>query len=139
MKKKPYIFMVLKLVGVIGVIIFVIGAIKIFTGFGDFENNNFMIGSFMLPIGLFLSVFGFIQGFKPEITKQTLKTTKFIQEENEDELQQIITKNAEIHSEAITNTAKAVKSGLNETMYCKYCGEKIDIDSQFCKHCGNKL
>lgn len=139
MKKKPYIFMVLKLVGVIGVIIFVIGAIKIFTGFGDFENNNFMIGSFMLPIGLFLSVFGFIQGFKPEITKQSLKTTKFIQEENEDELQQIITKNAEIHSEAITNTAKAVKSGLNETMYCKYCGEKIDIDSQFCKHCGNKL
>ena len=139
MKKKPYIFMVLKLVGVIGVIIFVIGAIKIFTGFGDFENNNFMIGSFMLPIGLFLSVFGFIQGFKPEITKQTLKTTKFIQEENEDELQQIITKNAEIHSEAITNTAKAVKSGLNETMYCNYCGEKIDIDSQFCKHCGNKL
>lgn len=139
MKKKPYIFMVLKLVGVIGVIIFVIGAIKIFTGFGDFENNNFMIGSFMLSIGLFLSVFGFIQGFKPEITKQTLKTTKFIQEENEDELQQIITKNAEIHSEAITNTAKAVKSGLNETMYCKYCGEKIDIDSQFCKHCGNKL
>jgi hypothetical protein len=139
MKKKPYIFMVFKLVGVIGVIIFVIGAIKIFTGFGDFENNNFMIGSFMLPIGLFLSVFGFIQGFKPEITKQTLKTTKFIQEENEDELQQIITKNAEIHSEAITNTAKAVKSGLNETMYCKYCGEKIDIDSQFCKHCGNKL
>lgn len=139
MKKKTYIFMVFKLVGVIGVIIFVIGAIKIFTGFGDFENNNFMIGSFMLPIGLFLSVFGFIQGFKPEITKQTLKTTKFIQEENEDELQQIITKNAEIHSEAITNTAKAVKSGLNETMYCKYCGEKIDIDSQFCKHCGNKL
>ena len=139
MKKKPYIFMVLKLVGVIGVIIFVIGAIKIFTGFGDFENNNFMIGSFMLPIGLFLSVFGFVQGFKPEITKQTLKTTKFIQEENKDELQQIITKNAEIHSEAITNTAKAVKSGLNETMYCKYCGEKIDIDSQFCKHCGNKL
>jgi hypothetical protein len=139
MKKKPYIFMAFKLVGVIGVIIFVIGAIKIFTGFGNFENNNFMIGSFMLPIGLFLSVFGFIQGFKPEITKQTLKTTKFIQEENEDELQQIITKNAEIHSEAITSAAKAVKSGLNETMYCKHCGEKIDIDSQFCKHCGNKL
>ena len=139
MKKKPFIFMVFKWVGFIGVIIFVIGAIKLFTGFGDFENNNFMIGSFMLPIGLFLSVFGFVQGFKPEITKQTLKTTKFIQEENEDELQQIITKNAEIHSEAITNTAKAVKSGLNETMYCKYCGEKIDIDSQFCKHCGNKL
>ena len=139
MKKKPFIFMAFKLVGFIGIIIFVIGAIKLFTGFGDFENNNFMIGSFMLPIGLFLSVFGFVQGFKPEITKQTLKTTKYIQEENEDELQQIITKNAEIHSEAITNTAKAVKSGLNETMYCKYCGEKIDIDSQFCKHCGNKL
>ena len=79
MKKKPYIFLVFKLVGIVGIIIFVIGVIKLITGFGDFENNNFMIGSFMLPIGLFLTVFGFIQGFKPEITKQTLKTTKFIQ------------------------------------------------------------
>ena len=54
-------------------------------------------------------------------------------------MQEIITNNAEIHSEAITTTAKAVKSGLNETMFCKYCGQKVDVDSQFCKYCGKKL
>lgn len=139
MKKKPYIFLIFKLVGVVGIVILVVGVVKLIKGFGDFETNNFMIGSFMMPIGLFLGVFGLAQGFKPEITKQTLKTTKYIQEENKEDFQEIITNNAEIHSEAITTTAKAVKSGLNETMFCKHCGQKVDVDSQFCKYCGKKL
>ena len=27
----------------------------------------------------------------------------------------------------------------NDSMYCKYCGKKIDADSLFCKNCGKKL
>ena len=46
---------------------------------------------------------------------------------------------AEINSDAVTLTAQAAKEGLKEMMYCKYCGQKIDVDSQFCKHCGQKL
>ena len=26
-----------------------------------------------------------------------------------------------------------------DSMFCKYCGAKIDGDSQFCKHCGREL
>ena len=27
----------------------------------------------------------------------------------------------------------------NQIYFCKYCGEKIDLDSIFCSHCGKKL
>ena len=57
MKKKPYIFLIFKLVGVVGIVILVVGVVKLIKGFGDFETNNFMIGSFMMHIGLFLGVF----------------------------------------------------------------------------------
>ena len=36
--------------------------------------------------------------------------------------------------------AEAVKEGFAsngvKTMYCKFCGAKIDNDSKFCKECG---
>ena len=38
---------------------------------------NYIIGSFMMPIGLFFGVFGLTQGFKPEITKQIAKTIHY--------------------------------------------------------------
>lgn len=139
MKKKPYIFLIFKIIGLIGIIIFVFGIIKIIKGFGNFETNDFAVGSFMMPIGLFLGIFGIIQGFKPEITKQTLKNTKYIQEENEEELQHIISQSAKIHSEAVTTITKSVNQGFNETMFCKYCGKTIDSNSKFCKHCGEKI
>ena len=30
-------------------------------------------------------------------------------------------------------------NGENEEMYCKYCGNRIDADSDFCKYCGKKV
>ena len=38
--------------------------------------------------------------------------------------------------------AEGVKDGLtgeNSEIYCKYCGNLIDSDSEFCKFCGKKL
>ena len=38
--------------------------------------------------------------------------------------------------------AEGVKDGLtgeNSEIYCKYCGNLIDSDSDFCKYCGKKL
>ena len=29
-------------------------------------------------------------------------------------------------------------SGENSEIYCKYCGNRIDADSDFCKYCGKK-
>ena len=30
-------------------------------------------------------------------------------------------------------------TGENSEMYCKYCGNIIDEDSEFCKYCGKKI
>ena len=38
--------------------------------------------------------------------------------------------------------ASGAKDGLNDLnteIYCKYCGNRIDADSDFCKYCGKKL
>ena len=38
--------------------------------------------------------------------------------------------------------ASGVNDGLNDLnteIYCKYCGNLIDSDSDFCKYCGKKL
>lgn len=28
---------------------------------------------------------------------------------------------------------------IDETIYCKYCGEEIDSDSVYCRNCGRKI
>ena len=139
MNKKPIIFLIFKILGFIGVAMFVFGIIQLVSGFGEFEDNSFVIGMFMMPFGLFLGTMGIVVGFRPEITKHTIKTAKYLQEENKEELKKIMSTVAKINSEAVTVTTQAAKEGLKETMHCKYCGQKIDIDSQFCKHCGQKL
>ena len=139
MKKKPMLFLIFKILGFVGIGIFVIGIINLVNGFGNFEDNSFVIGMFMMPFGLFLGSTGIVVGFRPEITKHTIKTAKYLQEENKEEFKKIMSTVAEINSEAVIVTAQAVKTGLKEMMHCKYCGQKIDVDSQFCKHCGQKL
>ena len=139
MKKKHIMFLVFKLIGVVGIVLFVIGIIKLVNGFGEFEDNSFSIGMFMMPVGLFLGVTGLVMGFRPEITKHTIKTIKYIQKENQEELKEIVSTVSEIHLESVTATANAVRDGLSETIYCKHCGKRIDLNSQFCKYCGQKL
>ena len=42
---------------------------------------------------------------------------------------------------AAEQVAKGIKKGLSDdnTIYCKYCGAEIDVDSSFCKKCGKEL
>jgi hypothetical protein len=139
MKKKPIIFLIFKLIGLVGFGVFIFGLVKLINGFGNFEDNSFIVGSLTLPLGLFLTFTGLVLGFRPEITKHSIKTAKYIQQENQEDLKEIMTTTAQINSEAVEATAKAVKKGLGQTMYCKHCGQEVDIDSQFCKYCGRKL
>ena len=139
MNKKPSHFLVFKIAGILGLVIFIIGIIKLLTGFDDFESNDFLIGMFMMPIGLFIGFTGLMIGFRPEISKLSIKTAKYLQEENKDELKQITSTSAEIVSEALTTTVQTIKEGLKETMFCKHCGKEIDSDSKFCKHCGKNI
>ena len=108
------------------------------TGFGDFSNNNFMIGGFMMCVGMFAGITCLSAGFKPELTRLKTKTTKYIQEENKEDLTDIVSNTADISSEAIKTVTKSIKSGMQDTMFCKHCGKEIDADSKFCNKCGKE-
>ena len=43
--------------------------------------------------------------------------------------------------EVVKEMAAGAKEGFSEEkkVFCKYCGEEIDADSDFCKFCGKKL
>ena len=135
---KPKCFIIFKIVGFIGIILAIAGFVLTFVGFGEFESNNFMIGGLMATFGLFIGVSGLVIGFRPEITKASTQSIKYIQQENKEDLKDIASTAAEIASEAITKTATAIKTGLDDKMFCKHCGEKIDSDSKFCNKCGKE-
>ena len=139
MEKKPILFLFFKLLGLVGFGMFIFGVVKLVNGFGQFDDNSFLVGTLMMPFGLFLGVTGLAIGFKPEMTKHSIKTAKYIQEDNKEELKEMLSTTAKIHSEAVTTTAKAIKAGMADIMYCKHCGQKIDTDSKFCKYCGKEL
>ena len=132
MNNKPKHFLIFKIIGFIGMIIFIIGLILMIKGFGNFESNNYLIGMILFPLGFFVGCSCLIIGFKPEISKIRNKTIKYIQEENKEDIKDITTTTVEIISEAIDEVTK-------ETMYCKHCGKIIEIDSKFCKHCGKNV
>ncbi len=139
MNKKPVYFLILKIVGFLGIALFVFGLVLAIKGFGDFESNNFMIGSLISTFALALGIGCLVSGFKPEITKMTIKSSKYIQQENKEELKEIVDTTAEIAKDAVSTTSKAIKDGFtNDKRFCKYCGAQIDSDSIFCNKCGKK-
>ena len=138
MNNKPKHFIIFKIIGLIGIILAIIGFVLTFVGFGDFESNNFMIGGFLSTFGLFIGISCLMIGFRPEITKMSAKSAKYIQQENKEDFRDIASNTAEIASEAITKTTTAIKKGLDDKIFCKYCGEKIDSDSKFCNKCGKE-
>ena len=137
--KKPSVFTILKIVGFCGFAAALLGIILTITGFNDFESNNFMIGGFLATFGFFIGFSCTILGFSPELSKMSVKTQKYIQNENKEDLKEIADTSAEIHAEAVTTIAHAAAEGFSQnTVFCKECGEKIDSDSKFCRHCGTK-
>jgi len=136
--EKPKHFLILKILGFVFVAVAIWGIILTVTGFGDFESNNFMIGGMLTALGLFVGIACLVGGFRPEIAKMSAKTAKYIQQENKEDLTTIASTGAEISSGAITKTAKAIKEGFKDSIFCKHCGAEIDKDSTFCKECGKK-
>ena len=135
---KPKHFIVFKIIGFLGIILAIIGFALTVDGFDDFESNNFMIGALMSSFGFFIGISGLMIGFRPEITKMSTKSVKYIQKENKEDFKDIASNAADIASEAITKTTTAIKRGLDDKIFCKHCGEKIDSDSKFCNKCGKE-
>ena len=135
---KPKHFLIFKIIGFASMLIALAGLVLLIMGFGDFEHNWFLFGMFMLPIGIFGSFIGLVNGFMPEISKATARGVNYIQKQNKEELTEIANTSAEINKEAVTTIASAVSEGLGDKMFCKHCGKRIDADSKFCSFCGKE-
>ncbi len=68
----------------------------------------------------------------------SVNTKSNIINENEYKIKDIMDKSANMSKDAITTTVSAIKKGIKDNIYCKYCGELIDKDSKFCKYCGKE-
>ena len=136
--KKPTHYLVFKILAAVFFVVLSVGLILLFTGFGDFETDNYIVGMIMMPIGFSGTMFCAMVGFKPEIARMRARSARYIQEQNKEDLQGLASTGAEIRSDAVKTTARAVKEGFSETKYCKHCGAKIDVDSRFCKECGGE-
>ena len=138
--KKPLSFLILRIIGIFCLAIALLGIVLVIVGFGDFETNNFMIGGFLTTFGLFAGISCTVAGFLPEISKTSIRTQKYIQNENKEDLTDIANAAAEINANAVTTISHAAAQGFTQenSVFCKECGEKIDADSKFCRHCGTK-
>lgn len=100
---------------------------------------------FIVMLIVFVVFFGFVvlMIFSPKMRakmmSKNIKATKYVIDDQKENLEDIVTTSANIGKNGITITTKAIKDGLTDnTIYCKYCGEIVDSDSVFCKKCGKK-
>ena len=62
-----------------------------------------------------------------------------IDEETKEDLKAINDISAYAQTDAIKSKVRAVKQGLQDEIFCKYCGKEIEEDSIYCKYCGEKV
>ena len=76
--------------------------------------------------------------FRPEIAKLSMKTAKYVQEENKEDLTDMADTGADIISDAVKKVASSVNDGMRKSKFCKHCGAEIDEDSRYCSRCGKE-
>ena len=87
---------------------------------------------------VFFSIPIIITGFSAKISKMQIERAKYVQQLNADNLTDMANTSADISSQAIVKTTKAIKRGMQDSVFCKHCGAEIDKDSKFCKKCGKE-
>jgi len=119
----------------------IIGILFLIIGFGLFLAGPILFiveRKFYLFFINFFGVFFMIPGF----FLITLGSARAIAEFQTESIGPVAVKAAHKYGRPIAReVAGGIKDGLtgeNSEMYCKYCGNRIDIDSDFCKYCGKK-
>lgn len=127
----------LKVLRIVGFFIIILGIAMIV--FGAIMAHQSDMWGFLIFGGVAVILFGIIlifTGLSAKIDIAEAKTRRYTAQATEGDMTDIANIQADVVDDAVTNTVKAVKRGLKDTKYCKYCGEEIDADSAFCKHCG---
>lgn len=100
----------------------------------------YIIPVIAIGIIIFTIAFMFSSKLRGKMMSKQVKATKYMIDETKEDIKDISTDMANATKEEIEITSHALKTGLtaSESIYCKYCGEKIDKDSKFCKSCGKE-
>lgn len=139
--KKPKFYITFKILGLVALISLIVGIVLMVSVVGNKtapSPGDIMLLFLLIAIGVTSPIF-FLIGFGPEISKLSVKSAKYIQSDNKEDLTSMANTGADISSDAITKVAQSVKTGLSDKKYCRHCGGEIEADSKFCKHCGKSL
>ncbi|MCR5307767.1 MAG: zinc ribbon domain-containing protein [bacterium] len=120
----------------------ILGIIFLIIGFGlffggpilAFTTGQFLFALISMPAFLFI-VPGFIMlslGTQRALAAFTAQSAGPVAVESAHDFGRPVAKE-------VTSGVKDGFTGENSEMYCKYCGNLIDGDSDFCKYCGKKL
>lgn len=109
--------------------------------FGSFGIIFAIVGVFSAAIFIFALLLIFSPKVRGKMMSKSVKATKYMIDESKNDINSISTNIAEATSEGVEITTRAIKKGLTEdkSIFCKYCGAKIDKDSKFCSKCGKEL
>ena len=120
----------------------IFGIVFVILGFGFFIGGPiaaFITGKFYLGFIAFLCVFLLFPGF----IMLSLGTMRAMTQFTAQSVGPVGVEAAHNYGRPIAREmASGLKDGFtgeNSEMYCKYCGNLIDADSDFCKYCGKKL
>ena len=83
----------------------------------------------------------FSSKFRGKMMSKQVKATKYMMDESKNDIQSVSTDMAEATADATEIKVRAIKKGFTseESIFCKYCGQKIAKDSKFCSKCGKEL
>ncbi len=155
MKDKFTRFLVLKIIGCVGIAIAVAGIVIYIVNLGnEFSTGLFIAGLLMMILGILSGVPCLFFGFLPRLLEARVATMQRLQQQNIHIIKELSAAAAQASadmqaaSSAPNDSAKApaqeasteneFKNESNK-MYCKHCGIQIDSDSKFCKACGKEL
>ena len=98
----------------------------------------------IVPIIMVISIVFFIllmtnSKFIGKMMAKNIKAAKYMMDETKEDLKAINDIGAYTQTDAIKSKVRAVKQGLQNEMFCKYCGKEIEEDSRYCKYCGEKV
>jgi len=152
MKDKTTRFLVLKIIGCVGILIAIAGIIMFIINLGgEFNAGLFIAGLLMMVLGILSGVPCLFFGFLPRLLAARVATMQQLQQQNIHIIKELSQAAAEASAnmQAAANAPSSIASTPREEpapvdtamdkMYCKHCGAQIDSDSKFCKACGKEL